>query len=364
MSDPSLTEPTISVLMPIYNAEPHLQAALDGLARQRRQPDEVILLDDGSTDASSHIVQDASKRYGWQAGRNETNRGVVYSLNRLLEQARSQWLYFAASDDMIAPDFFSTFLPVLRNRPRAGIAACSVLRENSDETNPAPRLHAVPIRSRPTYLPPRSVRHCLQRYGLFFHGAGVLYNRQYLSLLEGFDSSLGPYCDAMAIQIIAGLHGMVYVPRPLALIRVHSRQFSQSWYRHSENLRRVVDTIPKYMSRYKSLFPQRYVRFVQRSIILQSVFDSTSLARQSGQPLPTLVRSAGLDSLPDRLVLRGLGWDNILTRVMIWQYLKLRLGLLNVPALLSGLERKIRGLWRQRAAEPLARVFENNSDKT
>ena len=54
--------PKVTVIVPIYNVEPYLPRCLDSLCRQTLQEIEIILVDDGSTDASGRIAEDYARR--------------------------------------------------------------------------------------------------------------------------------------------------------------------------------------------------------------------------------------------------------------------------------------------------------------
>lgn len=96
--------PSISVILPIYNAEKWLGAALDSLASQTIGIAEIIAIDDGSTDNSAAIL-DRGARSGQPLKilRNSHNLGIVASLNRGLDSAQGRFVARMDADDVSLP---------------------------------------------------------------------------------------------------------------------------------------------------------------------------------------------------------------------------------------------------------------------
>lgn len=92
--------PTISVAIPAYNAEPYLRAALDSVLAQTLPPHEIIVVDDGSTDATAAIAQSYGDaiRYIRQA-----NQGLAGARNTAIQAATGEWVAFFDSDDIMLP---------------------------------------------------------------------------------------------------------------------------------------------------------------------------------------------------------------------------------------------------------------------
>lgn len=104
MSDmASIGTPTVSVVIPVYNAVDYLDDCLSSIAIQSFRNIEVICVDDGSTDNSPNIL----KRYAEEDHRfltiTQENRGVSAARNRALDKARGDLIIFVDSDDMLAP---------------------------------------------------------------------------------------------------------------------------------------------------------------------------------------------------------------------------------------------------------------------
>ena len=102
--------PMVSIVVPIYNAEQYLRRCVDSILNQEYTDFELLLVNDGSTDASGDICEE----YGDQDPRviviQKENTGVSDSRNRALDRARGKYLQFLDSDDWITPDATRLFV--------------------------------------------------------------------------------------------------------------------------------------------------------------------------------------------------------------------------------------------------------------
>ncbi|WP_311774312.1 glycosyltransferase family 2 protein [Listeria booriae] len=90
----------VSIIMPCYNAETHIQEAIDSVIRQTYQEWELIVIDDGSTDASHQIIFENRKRdKRILAIKSEGNEGAAMARNKGISIANGQYLAFLDSDD-------------------------------------------------------------------------------------------------------------------------------------------------------------------------------------------------------------------------------------------------------------------------
>jgi len=92
--------PRISIIMAAYNAEPHIEPALDSLTRQTFDDWELIVVDDGSQDATCAIVSARAERDARiRCIRLDVNGGPAIARNAGLAVARGEWLTVLDSDD-------------------------------------------------------------------------------------------------------------------------------------------------------------------------------------------------------------------------------------------------------------------------
>ena len=103
-------QPMVSIIVPIYNAEQYLRRCVDSILNQEYTDYELLLVNDGSTDASGDICEE----YGDQDPRviviQKENTGVSDSRSRALDRARGKYLQFLDSDDWITPDATRLFV--------------------------------------------------------------------------------------------------------------------------------------------------------------------------------------------------------------------------------------------------------------
>lgn len=96
--------PLVSVVLPAYNAEKYLPAALASIRAQSFTDWELIVIDDGSKDRTLEIIQ----RHGQIESRlryfHQSNQGLVATLNRGIELARGSLIARMDHDDIAMPD--------------------------------------------------------------------------------------------------------------------------------------------------------------------------------------------------------------------------------------------------------------------
>lgn len=92
---------SVSVVIPAYNAEGFISLAINSVLAQSYQPDEVIVVDDGSTDKTARRIKEFAPavRYIYQE-----NAGPSVARNRGIEEAGSEWIAFLDADDEWLPE--------------------------------------------------------------------------------------------------------------------------------------------------------------------------------------------------------------------------------------------------------------------
>ncbi len=95
------SQPKVSVIIPIYNTDTYLNEALDSICNQTLKDVEIILINDGSTDNSQHIIEEYTEKYDRIKYRIQTNQGQSVARNNGLLLATGKYIYFMDSDDIL-----------------------------------------------------------------------------------------------------------------------------------------------------------------------------------------------------------------------------------------------------------------------
>ena len=109
-------QPQVSVVIPVWNGERYLREAIESVRSQDVDDLEIILVDDGSTDATSAILQDYSHDCRIRVHR-QTNQGLVAALNAGLRIAQSKYVARLDADDICMPGRLAAQLRYLECHP-------------------------------------------------------------------------------------------------------------------------------------------------------------------------------------------------------------------------------------------------------
>ncbi len=101
---PTIKTPAVSVLLPVFNGMPYVAEAIDSIVDQTFEDWELVLIDNASTDGTfEYLQQRAESEPRIVLLRNESNIGIVGSLNRGLAQCRARWVARMDADDRALP---------------------------------------------------------------------------------------------------------------------------------------------------------------------------------------------------------------------------------------------------------------------
>ena len=108
----------LSCIMPVYNAAPYLDAAIESITGQSWPFFELLLIDDGSTDSSGSLCDAWARRDERIRVIHQSNKGVSCARNAGLEAAEGRIVCFVDADDKLLPNAFASILPAFENRNR------------------------------------------------------------------------------------------------------------------------------------------------------------------------------------------------------------------------------------------------------
>ncbi|HZZ92449.1 MAG TPA: glycosyltransferase [Usitatibacter sp.] len=280
---------TVSIVMPAYNSEGTVVAAVDSCRAQSHRDCEVIVVDDGSTDGTWDRI---SRLPGVKAIR-KPNGGVASARNAAMRHASGDFIAWMDADDLMHPQRIALELDVLRAHPRAVLASTDFSAFHDDEpdfdaSHIAAYYRAVRLaqtvdslydeESAPVELDgtPRRVLlgHAYERlvHGNFVHPPTILLRRGAWERAGTFDESLRYGSEYDHLLRLARLGDFAYIDAPLLRYRRGPSQLSHN----ASHGRMPLDTVavldklkrddPPLARRHARAFRERYARaFVESS---------------------------------------------------------------------------------------------------
>ena len=306
-----LDEPLLTVVLPNFNHANDLPRAIDAIIRQSRPADELIIIDDGSTDGSREVISRYQSRYPrLTALYNEKNRGALRTLQRGLEAARGQYVYLAAADDEILPGFFERALRVLEATPDVGLFCGETILVGGATEQPIGLRPVVRPLRKAGRLSPESVVDLLERADNFIHTGSAIFRNSSLRSKGGFALEAGSFSDGLLARKIALTEGMWFEPATVSRWLIDPNGFSRSTALIQHRAVDAMNTIPKWIAADPD-FPSWYPKLFRR----RWQFGSARLA---------------LDAVPtDRGLIAAMVSDTRLSRItfrILAPFLSLRIG--------------------------------------
>lgn len=211
-------EMLVSVIMPAYNAEKYIAAALDSIFTQTHKYLEVIVVNDGSTDTTADILAEYKLRYGEKlVVIHQKNQGQVVAKNNGLKVSGGALLAFLDSDDLWAPGKIEEQVKLITSEPRIGLCytEATLIDQNGeefdyrqvDETYQGKCFEKLIMRNNITASSVMIKRECLDKVGYF---------DETLRTCENWDLWLR----------ISIFYELAYIRLPLAFYRVHGGHMS------------------------------------------------------------------------------------------------------------------------------------------
>jgi glycosyltransferase involved in cell wall biosynthesis len=286
----------ISAIVPNYNHAAFLPAAIAALQAQTLPPDEIIVIDDGSTDDSIAIIKQicaADERVRLIA--HAENKGAIAAINAGITAAQGKYLLMSAADDVTSPQLLEKLHAALVIFPGAMLTSGEVVLTNE---------HGKFIGYRPPARPSRTIRHftpdetwaLFKRIDNFIITGASLFDRQALIDIGLLREELGSFADGFASRQLALRHGFVFVPETLGEWRINpnglSRRTATDLDSAVKMLRISVENFasdPIFPTDYISLFTRRW-RFAVLRLAMEKPTEASAMLTEFA-PGPAILRN-------------------------------------------------------------------------
>ena len=268
---------TLSVVLPNYNHARFIGRALAALLGQERAADEIIVIDDGSTDDSIAVIERiAAAAPAIRLLRNPSNVGVIPTLQRGLEAARGKYVYFAASDDWVFPGFFALALRRLEADPGVGLFCGEAMLVDGRSNRPFAVRPAVRPRMRAGRIDAAATEDLLRSTDNWILTGSAIFRRDCVTWAGGFDARLGSFADGFIARKVALKFGFLFEPEIVASWMVFPDSVSRKTALDLQRTTYILDVVPTliaadpgFPSWYADAFRNRW-RFAACRLALQA----------------------------------------------------------------------------------------------
>jgi len=258
---------TLTAILCNYNHARFLDRAIEAMLTQSRPPDQLIIVDDGSTDDSASVIRRWAERSpSILFLENGQNRGFHASSARALAAAIGDYVYSGAADDYVLPGFFERVCGLLDAHPGVGVGCAMMVKQGPD----GGRIRCDGFRkiTAPICLSPGEFRRlCLDAEPATHSlSSATIYRHAALKQVGGWRQELGAWADTFAIRAIGLTTGLCYVPVEGTVWVVHTTGLSQSTLHHPAAAARMIASAARLMRspEFQSVFPEDHVRQWER----------------------------------------------------------------------------------------------------
>lgn len=261
----------LSAIICNYNHAAYLPQALCAMLECDRPPDELIVVDDASTDGSREIIDEfAARDSRIRLICHERNQGWHAGTAHALQRATGNWIYSGAADDYVLPSFFARALQMIERWPEAGII-CGSTRKITPDGRLLDR-DAMPGVVEPVFLSPDDYRRYICRRSIALHSfaPATILRREAIEAAGGYRPELGHWADTFVIRIAGLRWGMAYFPEEAVCFRVFPNSISASGHRNVDQRLRIIGAVAQLMRspEFVNDFPPGYGDWWTREAIL------------------------------------------------------------------------------------------------
>lgn len=300
-------DPTVSILIPSYNAGSWLAQTIESAAAQTWIHKEIIVIDDGSLDNSREIARSYARQGVTLL--EQPHAGQSAALNAGIRAARGQFYEFLDADDLLAPDKIARQIERLSELPHGWIATGAWARFHRDPVEAA--FTDGPV-SRDLSPPDWVVS--LWTSDSMMHGAAWLVPADLVRQTGGWNERLSLINDfEFFSRLVLASPGVAHCPKARSYYRsglegsLSGRRTTAAWQSAYESVRLGTEHL---LARENTERTRAACANVWRNLAFDSYVDSPELSRRAGQRVKAfggkLGRPAGGPSF--RLASRCLGW--------------------------------------------------------
>jgi len=240
--------PMFSVLVPTYNQAQYLPDCLGSLLKQTFQNWEAVIVNDGSTDHTTTVLNEYELKDARFRVFHKRNGGVASALNEGLKQAKGEWILWLSSDDLFEPDKMEIHLKEIGANSKARFfhTACSILDDVSGHKT---------MEDMETRKPAREWETLMLFYANYVNGISIAVHREVFDHAGNFSEEYKCGQDFDLWLKASAQYRLHFIDHPTCVTRVYPSQITTA-YPERGNLdagRACVDFLNRHEFSY--LFP-------------------------------------------------------------------------------------------------------------
>lgn len=228
---------SLAIIVPNYNHAKYLPECLNSILNQSHKPDELLIIDDASTDNSLEVIQKFCCDVSFcKLIKNKTNIGVIDSVNNALKLVESEYVAFCSADDLILDDFFSSVLQFLTEHPDLDLC-CSDLCHFYDDLPYRFNRISLGIGRKTRKIIPSDLCSLIKKTSFWIPSNSTIYKKSAVLKFNGFDPRLHHLCDWFLNYQIALRAPIGYIPKVFGAVRVLDNSFGAVNQRNRNKLK-------------------------------------------------------------------------------------------------------------------------------
>ncbi|MFZ2491702.1 MAG: glycosyltransferase family 2 protein [Thermoanaerobaculia bacterium] len=198
-------KPRVSVLLPAYNAEPYVRAAIESVLGQTYRDWEIIATDDRSVDGTAAVLEDYARRDPRiRAFRNASNAGMTGNWNLCLERASGDLVLKLDADDALRPQTLEILAAALEAEDVTGAGVrtlvCDAMLEPRDVLPADDAMRRAGLDPQLDHLLENRNWYVIAAHGhQLWHSCAVMFRRDFLQRTGGWDERFGCASDTEII---------------------------------------------------------------------------------------------------------------------------------------------------------------------
>ena len=257
-----LSEPLVSIVLPVYNRNKYLRQAIDSVMTQTYQNWELIIADDASDLDTKKILDEYTSLSNIKVIHNEKNLGLFANVNQAIKQTSGAYIALLCSDDFLLSHCLETSIKLITSNHDVNLILTSFNMIDAD---------GIEIPNGSKYYYDRMIANSLQRLNssesipmLLQWGSingnitGMFFTRDLFDRISGFKENWSHAADWEWVYRACTKSDILLSKTPIATVRSHSEQLSGVNFRNISNSLEVIEMV-------KILLNDSYIADIKQS---------------------------------------------------------------------------------------------------